>query len=322
MFNQTVIRSVFSVIVCLVVGIATVSAQDATEEPVTEATEATTSSVGAYAPVNGLELYYETYGSGGTPIILLHGGLGSTGDFAQIIPLLSQTRQVIAVELQGHGHTADIDRPFSMEAMADDIGALIDYLELDSVDVLGFSLGGGVALRTAIQYPEKVHKLVLISTPMRRSGWHDEVLAGMGAMTAETAGMMIETPMYQLYAAIAPNVGNWATLIQKTGDLQRTDYDWSAEVAELTMPVMMIVGDADSVKLDHAIEMYTLLGGNVPGDFGFRPAAQLMILPNTGHYGTIFRVDLLGSALPAFLDTDVAAPAFMPDATPETTPEA
>lgn len=333
MFKQAIVRFGFSLAFCLVCGLVvlpstSLHAQDATAEPTSEATaEASQPVEGQYASVNGLELYYESYGSGGQPIILLHGGLGGTVDFAQLIPLLAQSRQVIAVELQGHGHTADIDRPLSFEAMADDIGALIDTLEFDTVDLLGFSLGGGVALRTAIQYPDKINKLVLFSAPMRRSGWHDEVLAGMGAMTAEVAGMMLETPMYQFYASVAPNVDDWATLIQKTGDLQRTDYDWSAEVAELTLPVLMVVGDADSVRLDHAIEMYTLLGGNVPGDFGFRPAAQLIILPNTGHYGTLFRVDLLATVLPAFLDAPLpeavdATAEVTAEATPEVTPEA
>jgi pimeloyl-ACP methyl ester carboxylesterase len=328
MLQQPIIRLLLGLVLCFACGFTVVSAQETEEAPA----ETSEGGVGQYAPVNGLEMYYEIHGSGGQPIILLHGGLGGTVDFAQLLPLLSQTRQVIAVELQGHGHTADIDRPFSMETMADDVAALIDTLELGQVDLLGFSLGGGVALRTAIQYPEKVHKLVLLSTPMRRAGWHDEVLAGMSAMNAEAAAMMLETPMYQFYASVAPNIDDWAALIQKSGDLQRTDYDWSAEFAELQMPVLLVVGDSDSVRLDHAVEMFELLGGNIAGDFGTLPASQLIVLPGTGHYFTLFRVDLLASVIPPFLDAPMpetmpdampeTMPDAMPDATPETTPEA
>jgi pimeloyl-ACP methyl ester carboxylesterase len=324
MLQQYTLRSVLGLVLTvslsLVCGFAVVSAQETEEATPASSAE---SAAGNYASVNSLEMYYEIHGSGGQPIVLIHGGLGGTVDFAQLIPVLSQTRQVIAIELQGHGHTADIDRPFSMETMADDVAALIDTLELGQVDVLGFSLGGGVALRTAIQYPEKVHKLVLLSTPMSRSGWHEEVLAGMGAMNTEAASMMLETPMYQFYASVAPNVDDWAALIQKTGDLQRTDYDWSAEVAELQMPVLLVVGDSDSVRLDHAVEMFELLGGNIPGDFGTLPNSQLIVLPRTGHYSTLFRVDLLASVIPSFLDAPMPEAAVATaEATPEITPKA
>src|SRR5882762_11384378 len=156
-----------------------------------------------YAPVNGLKMYYEIHGTG-EPLILLHGGLGATEMFGEILPLLSNTRQVIAVDLQAHGRTADIDRPLSFEAMASDIAALIKHLGIEKADVMGYSLGGGVALRVAVQHPEAVRKLVLVSIAYKRDGWYPEILAGMAQVGAASAEPMKKTPMYQMYARIAP----------------------------------------------------------------------------------------------------------------------
>jgi len=160
-----------------------------------------------YAPVDGLKLYYEFYGTG-APLILLHGGVGATEMFADILPQLSSNRRVIAVDLQAHGRTADIDRPISYEAMADDIAALIKYLGLEKADVMGYSLGGGVALRVAIQHADVVRKLVLVSTAFKRDGWYPEILAGMSQMGPEAATPMKQTPMYQLYARVAPRLAD------------------------------------------------------------------------------------------------------------------
>jgi pimeloyl-ACP methyl ester carboxylesterase len=158
---------------------------------------------GKHAAVNGLEMYYEIHGAG-EPLILLHGGVGAIEMFGEVLPLLAEGRRVIAVDLQAHGRTADIDRPMTFEAMADDVAALIEHLELGAADVMGYSLGGGVALRTAIQHPEVVRKLVLVSTPFRRDGWYPEVLAGMDQMGPAAAEPMKQTPMYQLYSSVAP----------------------------------------------------------------------------------------------------------------------
>ncbi|MBZ0275035.1 MAG: alpha/beta hydrolase [Anaerolineae bacterium] len=244
-----------------------------------------------YAPVNGLEMYYEVYGEG-TPLILIHGGLGGIVEFKALIPQLAETRKVIAVELQGHGHTADIDRPLTYEAMADDIAALIAYLGYDEADVLGYSMGGGVALQTAIRHPDSVNRLVLVSTPFARSGIHPEFLAGMEAMNAASAEMMLETPMYQFYSAVAPRPEDWDTLVGKVGDLLRTDYDWSEDVASLTIPTLIIAGDADMIPPQHAVAMFSLLGGGVPGDFVEKPASQLAILPDTTHFNILSKLDV------------------------------
>jgi len=171
-----------------------------------------------YAPVNGLNLYYEIHGTG-EPLILLHGGLGAAEMFEQILPSLSNNRQVITVDLQGHGRTADIARPLSYERMADDIAALIKYLGLERADIMGYSVGGGVALRTAIQHPDRVRKLVVVSAAFRRDGWYPEILVGMSQMNAGAAEQMKQTPMYQLYSQLEPKPSDWTQLLTKLGQM-------------------------------------------------------------------------------------------------------
>jgi len=183
-----------------------------------------TENTGKHAAVNGLEMYYEIHGEG-EPLILLHGGVGAIEMFGEVLPLLAEGRRVIAVDLQAHGRTADIDRPMTFEAMADDVAALIEHLELGEADVMGYSLGGGVALRTAIHNPEVVRKLVLVSTPFRRDGWYPEVLAGMDQMGHAAAEPMKQTPMYQLYSSVAPRPEDWPVLLTKLGGLLGQDYD-------------------------------------------------------------------------------------------------
>jgi pimeloyl-ACP methyl ester carboxylesterase len=228
--------------------------------------------------------------------------------FGHLIPLLAAQRQVIAVELQGHGHTGDIDRPLSFEAMADDIAGLLAHLGLAQADVCGYSLGGGVALQTAIRHPEVVSKLVLISAPARRQGWYPETLAGMAAVNGVVAATWVGSPMHEAYAAVAPNVDDWSALADKLNALLGQEYDWSAQVGALPMPVLIVVGDADAVRTAHAVELFGLLGGGQqPAGLGVPlPQGRLAILPGTTHYDIIFRTDLLLPILTTFLD---AAPA-------------
>jgi pimeloyl-ACP methyl ester carboxylesterase len=256
-----------------------------------------------YAPVNGLHLYYEITGVG-EPLVLLHGGFGLTAMFGAIMPQLTQSRQVIAVDLQGHGRTADIDRPLRYELMGDDIAALIKYLGLAQADVMGFSLGGGTALRTAIQHPTSVRKLVVVSSPFRRDGWYPEMLASMAQMNASFAEFMRDTPIYQNYAAIAPDPGNFPMLCEKMGDLMRQEYDWSSEVAALPMPTMIICGDADSFPPAHAAEFFGLRGGGKRDgvwDGSGMSSSQLAILPGLTHYNIVDAPALVAAVIP-FLD--------------------
>ncbi len=258
---------------------------------------------GSYTSVNGLTLYYEIHGAG-EPLILLHGGVGAIQMFGEVLPSLAQNRQVVAVDLQAHGRTADIDRPLRFELMAGDIAVLIKHLGIKEADVMGYSLGGGVALRIAIQHPEVVRKLVLVSTPFQRDGWYPEILAGMGQMGPQIAEQMKQTPMYQLYASIAPKPQDWPVLLTKLGELLRQDYDWSKDVAAIKAPTLIVVGDADSVRTAHAVAFFELLGGGKV-DAGWDGSgisnARLAILPATTHYN-IYSSPMLVAVVAPFLD--------------------
>src|SRR5438552_6679922 len=219
-----------------------------------------TNGVGHYADVNGIKLYYETLGTG-RPLILLHGGLGAIEMFGPNLPALAKGRQVIAVDLQGHGRTADIDRPLSVALMADDIAALIKHLGLESADVMGYSLGGGVALQTAIRHPEVVRKLVVVSTPFRRNAFYPDILAQQGQEGAAAAEAMKQPPMYQLYASIAPRPEDWPRLLGKIGETMKNDYDFTKEFGKVRATTLIVAADADIFPPAHAVEVVGLLGG-------------------------------------------------------------
>ncbi len=257
-----------------------------------------------YAPVNGLHMYYEIIGSG-QPLILIHGGVGTTDMFGANRHLLAQGRKVIAVDLQAHGRTADIDRPMAFEAMADDIAALIAHLDLGPVQIMGFSLGGGVGLQTAIRHPGLVEKLVVVSFPCRFGGWFPEVAQGFAGLNAAAAEAMKPSPIYQTYAAVAPHPEHFPQLVEKLGAFLRQDYDWSAEVSQLQIPVMLVAGDADSIAPSHIAEFYGLLGGGQhdPGWDGSagRSSAQLAVLPRKTHYDIHTAPELAAAVIP-FLD--------------------
>jgi pimeloyl-ACP methyl ester carboxylesterase len=184
---------------------------------------------GKTARVNGLEMDYEGHGTG-KPLVLLHGGLGTVGMFAQLLPSLAESRQVIGADLQGHGHTADVERPLSFETMADDVAALIRYLGIERADLLGYSLGGEVALQTAIRRPDVVGKLVVVSAPCKSDGWYPEVRAGMRSMNAEAAQSWVGSPMHQAYASVAPRPEDWPVLVTKLSKLVSQDYEWPFRV--------------------------------------------------------------------------------------------
>ena len=203
-----------------------------------------TKATGKYAKVNGINLYYETHGSG-RPLILLHGGLMSSETFGPVLPQLSERHQVIAPDLQGHGRTADIDRPLDVRLMADDIAALIDHLELDKPDVVGYSLGGGVALQTAVKYPTKVRRLVMVSANLRPDAIYPEMRAQQGQVGAAAADFMKETPMYQLYQRVAPRPEDFPRLLDKIGAAMSKDFDFTDEVRGLQMPTLVVCADAD-----------------------------------------------------------------------------
>lgn len=256
-----------------------------------------------YAPVNGLNLYYEVHGRG-EPLILLHGGIGATEMFTDILPALSSNRRVIAVDFQAHGRTADIDRPLTFEAMADDIAGLIKHLGIEKADVMGYSLGGGVALRTAVRHPALVKKLVLVSAAFKRDGWYPEIVTGMSQVGAAAAEPMKQTPMYQLYSRVAPKPADWPVLLTKVGELVKKDYDWSKDVASIKAPTLLVFADADAVRPAHAVEFFELLGGgkkDAGWDGSGMSTARLAILPGLTHYN-VFSSPLLASVSISFLD--------------------
>ncbi|HEY6208208.1 MAG TPA: alpha/beta hydrolase [Gemmatimonadales bacterium] len=262
-----------------------------------------TKGVGKYADVNGIKLYYEIHGVG-RPLILLHGGLGAIEMFGPNLAALARGRRVIAVDLQGHGRTADIDRPLSVVLMADDIAALVGRLELDRPDVMGYSLGGGVALLTAIRHPEVVGKLVVVSTPFRRSAFYPEILAQQGQVGAAAAEVMKQTPMYQLYSRLAPRPEDWPRLLDKIGEAMKQDFDFSREIAGLRATTLIVAADADIFPPAHAVEMFALLGGGQRDggwDGSGRPKSRLAILPGLTHY-TIFSAPALAATVIPFLD--------------------
>jgi pimeloyl-ACP methyl ester carboxylesterase len=243
---------------------------------------------GHYAEVNGINLYYETQGSG-RPLILLHGGLGSGEMFGPILPTLAANHQVIAVDLQGHGRTADIDRPIDIRLMADDIAALIDHLGLDQPDLLGYSLGGGVAFFTAVKHPDKVGKLVIVSANIRRDAIPAEMLAQQDQVSSAAVEFMKDTPMYQLYQQVAPRPEDFGRLLDKIGESMSKDFDYSNEMRGLRMPTLIVAADADMAPPSHYVEMFKLLDGGLR-DGGWmgegRPKGghALAILPGLTHY--------------------------------------
>ena len=260
-----------------------------------------------FAPVNGLNLYYEIHGAG-EPLILLHGGLGSTAMFDQLVPLFAKTRRVITADLQAHGRTADIDRPITCEAMADDIAGLMKNLHLEKADIMGYSLGAGTALQTTIRHPELIRKLVIVSTVFKRDGWYPEVLAAMAQMGPAAAEMMKPSPIYQVYSRVAPRPQDFPALVTKVADLLRKDYDWSKDIATIKSPTMIVFGDADAIRPAHMVEFFGLLGGGIRDagwDGSGMSSARLAILPGVTHYNML-QSQLLATVVASFLDLPAA----------------
>src|SRR2546422_6644042 len=296
-------RTIARVLVVAAIIAAPIRAQAPVRRTAQGAWGGKTNGSGHYADVNGIKLYYEIHGTG-QPLILLHGGLGAISMFGPNLPALAEGRKVIAVDLQGHGRTADIDRPLSPELMADDIAALIKHLKLERPDLMGFSLGGGVALLMAIRHPELVGRLVIVSTPIRRDAFYPDILAQQKQVTADAAEAMKQTPVYQLYASIAPRPEDWPRLLAKIGEGMAKDFDFSKEVAGIKASTLVVAGDADIFPPAHAVEVFGLLGGGKrdPGwDGSGRPKSRLAILPGVTHY-TMAIAPALSAVVISFLD--------------------
>ena len=261
-------------------------------------------SKGNYAEVNGLSMYYEIHGTG-QPLVLLHGAYMTIDAMGEVVPALAETRQVVAVELQGHGRTADIDRPLSYELMADDIAVLLRHLVIEKADVFGYSMGGGVALQVAIRHPEVVRKLVVASASYTSEGMHPELLEMIPTITPE---VFAGSPIEEAYLRTAPNPDGFPALVTKMKQLDMKPFAWPPEdIRGIAAPTLLIVGDSDAIRLEHAVELFQLLGGGVMGDLAGLPKAQLAVLPGTTHFvppgsAVLDRADWLLSMIPLFLD--------------------
>ena len=254
-----------------------------------------------YAPVNGLQMYYEVHGSGGTPLLLLHGGLFNIDlQFGELIPGLAATRQVIAADFQGHGRTNDIDRPLRSADLASDVVGLLRHLDVAQADVFGFSVGAATALHLAINNPELVGKLIVSSASFHPDGDRPENSEAVGSMTVD---MIVGTPMEQEYRAKSPHPDKLQDLLDKLGAYDEGFPGWSdADITGISAPTLITVGDCDAVKLDHAIRFLRLRGGDVNGDFVGVPSSQLAVFPGTTHFFGLARTELVLDVVLQFLD--------------------
>jgi pimeloyl-ACP methyl ester carboxylesterase len=265
--------------------------------PVTFAQETAKS---GYAAINGLKYYYEITGKG-EPLLLLHGGLGSIDMFTHLRPVLTKNHQVIAVDLHGHGRTALGNRNISLVDQGTDMAALIKSLGFSQVDVMGYSMGGGVAFQFAVQNPAMVRRLVIISAPYAQDGFYPEMLPQQAQVGAAMMPAMKDNPMYKSYLAVAPKPEDFPKLLDQMGAYMRKPYDWSADVPKLTMPVMLVYGDSDMIRPEHIVKFYQLLGGGLK-DAGWNrehmSKNRLAILPDVTHYEMFIAPQLAQAVLP------------------------
>ena len=257
-----------------------------------------------YADINGLKMYYEVYGKG-SPIVLLHGSFMNIPlNWPHIIPLLAEDRQVIVAEMQGHGRTKDISRELSYEGMADDVSGLLGHLNIDKADILGYSMGGGVAFQVAVRHPEQVRRLVVLSGTYAHNGWWPDVEASFAAFTAD---MFEGTPIQKQYESLGNNPDHFPDFVEKVISIDLKPYEWSENVKNIQAPVFMAIGDADGVRYEHALELFRAKGGGKNGDMHGLPKSRLAILPGATHIGILQQTDWLIPMITDFLDSDLNA---------------
>ncbi len=298
MKTTTISKTILLILALVCTSIMIGSAQ--TTKQATKKTVAKTLKSSGYAPVNGLKMYYEIHGTG-KPIVLLHGSYMSIDlNYGELIPELAKTRKVIALEMQGHGRTADIDRPVSFTALADDVVKLLQYLKIDSADVLGYSLGGTVAFEMAIQHPEMVNKLIVISSVHKFKGWSEAVRNAMSGLSPE---FLDATPLKTEYDRLAPDPKHWHSFLAKYIRLDQEDFDLGDEqIKALKVPVLLVMGDNDGVDINYKAALYKLCGGDVFADMAGLPPSQLAIVPGATHVTLMMQTDKLLSFIHPFLN--------------------
>lgn len=253
-----------------------------------------------YASANGTKVYYEVYGEG-APVILLHGAFYTIQmNWGELIPELSKTRKVIAIEFQGHGHTPYSDRKFDIVTLAKDVEGVMDYLKIDSADVAGYSMGGSVAYQFAVQSPKRLRKLVIISSTYKTDGWLTIVNTAFEDFKPE---FFDNTPLQTAYDAVAPDKTKWTKLLKQMFDFAKEPFDCGdSNIAKITAPVLIISGDNDGLDKVELMKTYQLLGGGVTADLQPMPKSQLAIVPSQGHVSLMMQTNTILNYLNEFLN--------------------
>lgn len=314
MKSLTTLLSKLLVVLAIVGPLSTAHAAEVQQRALDGATHLPSSHKSGNLEVNGVSYHYRIYGKG-EPLLLLHGGLGQIEMFGPALAALAEHRQVIGVDLHGHGRTALGNRPIRYVDMGDDMAAVLQRLGYPQVDVMGYSMGGAVALRMAVQHPERVRRLVVASAPFARDGWYPEILPQQAAVGSAMAEQMKGTPMYKSYAAVAPRPQDFPRLLDGLGELMREPYDWAADIRKLAMPVMLIYGDSDMVRPEHIVRFYQLLGGGLKdAGWGRQDMAKnrLAIIPNFTHYDLFLSPQLASTALTFLVSTTDVTPGHRP----------
>lgn len=257
-----------------------------------------------YVSVNGLEMYYEIYNpeQSGTPVVLLHGAFGNVeGAIGTLAAKLDSSRKIITLAMQGHGRTADIDRPLSVEQMAEDVAEALEKLSINQVDIFGYSMGGGIALQLTGAYPQLVRKMIIASAAFSQKGNYPKMDEMMAAITPK---MFANTPIKQAYDTLSSNPDHFPILVEKIKKMSTTNPDWNykQQVKAIKAPALLIFGDADIVRPEHAVKFYRLLGGGRLPNLRAIPHTQLAILPGTTHIGVMQRLDWIVPMIDRFLE--------------------